>query len=207
MADVTVTDLDREAVLRIADPAVLEAAGHAEAGLLVTGPAAQIRALRQIVHSVLSQEERDGQLLDVLLQAAEPALMGPEHMLQLRMQAEARKAFLEDVALLDGAGVGKLLGYTARNRSSIASRLKRQGKLFAVTHRGVDLYPADQIVDGAASPAIPKIVDAFSSDSPWALALWMHAPCGWLGGERPLSLLATEPDRVVAAAQRSTEPG
>jgi len=88
----------------------------------------------------------------------------------------------------------------------MASWLKREGKLFAVTHRGVDLYPADQIVDGAPSPAIPKILDAFSSDSPWALALWMHASCGKLGGERPLSLLATEPDRVIEEARRSTKP-
>ncbi|TVP56828.1 MAG: hypothetical protein EA351_07315 [Gemmatimonadales bacterium] len=206
MTDTTVADLDREAVLRIARSAGLEAAGRAEEGFFVSGPEAEIRALRQLIRSVLSEGERDEELIDVLLQDIEPTVMGPEHMLQLRMQAEARKAFLQEVALLDSAGVGELLGSKARNTSAMASRLKREGKLFAVTHRGVDLYPADQIVDGAPSPAIPEILGAFSSDSPWALALWLNAPSAWLEGEKPLRVLAADPDRVVHAARKSTEP-
>jgi len=205
MPDTTVVDLDREAVRRVARLTGLEAGGRAEEGLFVAGSQARIRALRQTVRTALSESERDEQVIEVLLQDVEPTLMGAEHMLQLRMKAEARATFLQEVRLLGSAGVGELLGSTARNTSAMASRLKREGKLFAVTHRGVDLYPADQIVDGAPSPAIPVILDAFSSDSPWALALWLHAPCGWLGGEKPLDLLATEPDRVIEAARRSTE--
>lgn len=206
MSDTTVAELDREAVRRIARTARVEAGGQAEEGMLVTGPESQIRALLRIVRSLLSEDERDEQLIDVLLQNVEPGVMGAEHMLQLRMQAEAREAFLKDVALLGSADVGELLGSKAQNTSAMASRLKREGKLFAITYRGVDLYPAAQIVNGQPSPAIPQILEAFSGDSPWAVALWLNAPSGWLGGKRPLDSLATEPDRVVRAARKTTEP-
>lgn len=206
MADTTVAKLDREAVRRIARTAKVEGGGQAEEGMLVTGPRSEIRSLLQIVRSLLSDDERDEQLIDVLLQDVEPGVMGPEHMLQLRMQAEAREAFLKDVALLDSADLGELLGSKARNTSAMASRLKREGKLLAITYRGVDLYPAAQLVDGEPSPAIPQILEAFSGNSPWAVALWLHAPSGWLDGKRPLDVLAREPDRVVRAARKTTEP-
>ena len=127
-------------------------------------------------------------------------------MLQLRTQAAAREAFLRDVALLDSAGVGQLLGSTARNPSAMASRLKRKGRLFAVRYRGSDLYPAAQIVDGEPSPAVPELLRAFSGDSPWTLALWLNAPSGWLDGKKPIHLIPTEPDRVVRAARKTIEP-
>lgn len=206
MADATVAELDREAVRRISRTADVEAAGRADEGILVTGPEAQIRALLRIVRSLLSEDEREEQLMEVLLQNVEPGVMGSERMLQLRMQAEAREAFLKNVPLLDSADVGELLGSKAQNTSAMASRLKREGKLFAITYRGVDLYPADQIVDGEPSPAIPHILEAFSGDSPWTVALWLNSPSGWLGGDKPLDLLATEPDRVAEAARKTAEP-
>lgn len=204
MTDATrVAELDRDALKRIARAAEVDSEG--EEGLLVTGPEADVRRLVRIVRSLLSEAELSEQLLEVLLQHVEPGVMGEERMLQLRRQAEARESFLTGVPLLESAEVGELLGSKARNTSAMASRLKRDGKLFAITHRGVDLYPAAQIVDGEPSPAMPAILDAFSGDSPWALALWLDAPSGWLGGSRPLDLLATEPDRVVEAARKATE--
>lgn len=204
MTDATrVAELDRDALKRIARAAEVDSEG--EEGLLVTGPEADVRRLVRIVRSLLSEAELSEQLLEVLLQHVEPGVMGEERMLQLRRQAEARESFLTGVPLIESAEVGELLGSKARNTSAMASRLKRDGKLFAITHRGVDLYPAAQIVDGEPSPAMPAILDAFSGDSPWALALWLDAPSGWLGGSRPLDLLATEPDRVVEAARKATE--
>lgn len=204
MADATTTvaELDRDALKRIARAG--EVASEGEEGLLVTGPEAEVRRLVRVVRSLISEAELNEQLLEVLLQHVEPGVVGEERLLQLRRQAEARESFLTNVPLLDSADVGELLGSKARNTSAMASRLKREGRLFAVTHRGVDLYPAAQIVDGEPSPAMPAIIDAFSGDSPWALALWLDAPSGWLAGRRPLELLATEPDRVVEAARKTT---
>ncbi len=205
MSDTRVADLDRKAVRRLARSAGVVGSDAAEEGFFVTGPVARVRALRQVVRAALIEGERNDQLLDLLLENVEPAVMGPERLLQLRMQAEARRAFLQEVPLLDSAGVGDVLGSTARNRASMANRLKREGKLLAVAHRGVDLYPVEQIIDGVPSPAIPAIREAFSKDTPWSLALWMNAPSPWLGGEKPRKVLASDPDRVVEAARRATD--
>ena len=205
MADIVVTELDRGAVRRIARTARVKLGSQVEKGILVTGPEAQIHAVLQIVLSLLSEDVRDNQLIDTLLQDVEPAVMGPEHVVQLRKQAQAREGFLQGVVLIDAANVGHLLGSEAQNTSALARRLKREGKLFAITHRGVDLYPAAQIVDGEPSPAIPEILEAFPTGSPWTVALWLNAPSGWLNGEKPIDLLARDPDRVVRAAYKATE--
>lgn len=197
--------VDRVLLRRLARIAEVEGAGDAEEGMLVTGPETEIRALIQLVRSLVAQGERDECLLDALLQGVEPGMIGTERFRQLHQQAQARAAFLREVPLLNSAEVSQALGSKARNRSAMASRLKRTGKLIAVSHGGVDWYPAAQIVDRGPSPAIPKIVAAFSGSSPWALALWLHAPSGWLGGQRPLDLLAKEPERVVRAARQANE--
>jgi len=104
LADTIVADLDREAVRRVARSMGLRAAGRAQEGLLVAGPKERIRALRQIVLTAVSEGERDEQLMEILLGDVEPKLMGADHMLQLRMQAEARIAFVRHVALVDTGG-------------------------------------------------------------------------------------------------------
>ena len=117
-------------------------------------------------------------MVDFLLQEAEPTVMDSEQGRQLRMQAEAREGFLQNVVLLDSSDVDKLLSSKAQDARGMASRLKRDGKLFAVTCRGVDLYPAAQIVDGEPSPAMPRILEPFFGDSPWTVPLWLNAPSG-----------------------------
>ena len=205
MAETTVAELDREALRRIAQAVSVEPGPHVEKGMLVTGTEEQVSYLLRVVRTLAAKRERDEELINLLLKDVKPGVMGPEHMLQLRRQAAARESFLRNVALLDSGEVGELLGSEARNRSAMASRLKREGKLFALTYRGADLYPAAQIVDGEPSSAIPEILDTFSADSPWTVALWLDAPSGWLNGEKPIDLLATNPDWVVRAAHKATD--
>ena len=205
MADITVKELDRETLKRIADTIGFERGAVIEKGMLVTGSEAEVGYLVSAVRRFARKQERDEKVISLLLEGVKPGVMGLEHMLQLRRQAAARESFLRDVGLLDSSEVGELLGSEARNRSAMASRLKREGKLFAVTFRGADLYPAAQIVDGEPSSAIPEILEVFTCDSPWTVAVWLNAPSGWLDGEKPIELLATDPDRVVRAAHKSTE--
>jgi hypothetical protein len=40
----------------------------------------------------------------------------------------------------------------------------------------------------------------------WTVALWLNEPSGWLDGKKPIRLIATEPDRIVRAARKATEP-
>lgn len=199
------TQLDRHVLRVVAEAAHSPETGKAEQGVLVVGPEAEVDSLLKLVRTLLALGDRDEQLVDLLLQDVEPGMIDDAHLTQLHRQARARAAFLTEVPLLDSRGVGELLGSTARNTSAMASRLKRSGRLVAVTHKGVDLYPAAQIVGGEPSPAIERILDAFEGDSAWTVALWLHAPSSWLGGDRPLDLLAEDPDRVIEAARKTTE--
>ena len=205
MSGIKVAELGREMLQRIADATGLEHGTLVERGMLVTGSEAEVSYLVSVLRRFAANREHDEKVISLLLEDVEPGAVDPELMRQLRMEAAAREDFIRDVALLVSADLGELLGSRARNRSAMASRLKREGKLFAVTYRGVDLYPAAQIVDGKPSSAIPEILEAFSSDSPWTVALWLNAPSGWLDGEKPIQVLATEPDRVVRAAHKATE--
>jgi hypothetical protein len=193
-----ITTLDQRVVRRIT--------GEAEQGVLVSGPAAGVHQVVRMLRTFFQRGERDEELVGVLIRDVEPALMGPEHIRQLHLQAEARQAFLTQVPLLTSEEVGSLLGSAAKNRSAMASRLKRERKLFAVAHRGADHFPAFQIVEGAPHPAIERVLEAFEGESPWTVALWFDAPSGWLGGARPMDRLRAEPDRVVAAAERTVAP-
>lgn len=193
-----ITTVDRRTVRRVT--------GDEDQGVLVSGPAAGVEHVIRVLRSFFHQRERDEQLVDLLLQDVEPGLMGPEHVKQLHLQAEAREEFLTRVPLLSSVEVGSLLGSTAKNRSAMASRLKREGKLIAVPHRGVDHFPAFQIVNGEPHPAIEEVLRAFDGESPWTVALWFRAPSGWLGGDRPMDRLRDEPERVVDAAHRTAAP-
>jgi len=124
---------------------------------------------------------------------------------QRRLRDEARYAFLTQVPLLDSRAVGEMLGSRAKNPSAMASRLKQEGKLFAVRHRGVDLYPAFQFVDGRPLPAVAGVLEAFRKESDWTVALWFSAPSGWLVGRRPIDLVQGDPARVVDAANRTMD--
>jgi hypothetical protein len=177
-----------------------------DAAVLVAGPEGEVSRLVTLVRTLIERGGRDEQLVELLLKDVEPGVAGPEHLEQLRLQAQARAVFLTEVPLLTSREVGEFLGSTAGNTSAMANRLKRAGTLFAVTHKGIDLYPAAQIVEGEASPAIAGVLEAFAGESAWTIALWLNAPSGWLGGRRPLEVLGDHPDRVVDAARKAIEP-
>jgi hypothetical protein len=192
------TDVDPRTVRRLT--------GESGKGVLVSGDKAAVGRALRILDSMARQEERDRDLLEVLLRDVEPGTISSEHLAQLHVQAEVRHAFLTKVPLLRSEDVGALLGSRARNRSAMASRLKGDGSIFAVTHRGLDLFPGFQFVGGEVHPAVGKILAAFEGESPWTVALWLDAPSGWLGGDRPLDIFGDDPERVVAAAERTAEP-
>lgn len=201
-----ITELSEEVLRKMSRALRLGRAGEAEEGALLTGRAMDMDRVIRWVRSVARAQKHDEQVVDLLLEDVEPQVMGEEHLRQLRLQAAARARFLEEVPLLTSQAVGELLGSEARNTSAMASRLKREGRLFAVTHKGTDLYPSFQVVEGEAHPAIRDVLAAFQAESPWTVALWFFTPSGWLGGERPMDLLAREPERVIEAARQTSEP-
>lgn len=110
MGDLTVQELGRETLKRIADTVGFEHGTVLEKGMLVTGSEAEVSYLVSVVRRFFGKQERDERVISVLLEDVEPRVVGTEHLLQLLMQAAAREGFLRDVALLESAEVGELLG-------------------------------------------------------------------------------------------------
>jgi hypothetical protein len=70
-----------------------------------------------------------------------------------------------------------------------------------------DRYPSFQLgEDGKPRSIIKEILLLFEGESGWTIALWFAAPSGWLGDETPAKYLEIDPEAVLEAARRSSEP-
>jgi hypothetical protein len=124
---------------------------------------------------------------------------------QVDRNGRARAAFLRKDRPYTAAEVSRLLGSKARNASELASRLKREGRLFSVREATIDRYPRFQFdAHGRPLPVIASILALFKDKlEGWEIALWFHSNNGWLPNQaRPVDLLRSRPEGVIAAAQR-----
>ncbi|MEM9558360.1 MAG: hypothetical protein AAGC60_29170 [Acidobacteriota bacterium] len=121
--------------------------------------------------------------------------------LQARRNAAARHALIEEFGLLSSAEIAEIAGSRAKNRAALASRWHREGRLFAVEHRGETRFPAFQLdADGKPLDGVGEIVESLGGEEGWPTALWFLAINGHLGDRRPVDVLASEPEAVHAAA-------
>jgi hypothetical protein len=153
-------------------------------------------------------EARAGGELDRLTDAMIPALSvpSPAVVLQARRNAAARTELLTEFGALTASQVAELSGSEAKNRSALAGRWRREGKLVAVEHHGTVYYPAFQFDEnGKPRPVIESVLTHLDNPSvtSWQQALWFTTANGWLDGQRPVDLLESEPDAVVAAAREA----
>lgn len=128
----------------------------------------------------------------------------PDEVLQARRNAEARALLLREFGALTSAEVAEFVGSEARNRSSLAHRWRKEGRLLAVPYRGTLLYPGFQFHDGDVVPRMADVLRQLSLGglTEWETALWFAAPNGWLDDRRPADLLLDDPARVVEAARQ-----
>lgn len=110
---------------------------------------------------------------------------------QARWLESARKAVLKEFGSLEESG-------------GDYERLKRERRIFAVTHGNATYVPSFQFDEkGRPRPTVAKVIGILGKDtSDWGLALWFTAPNGWLEGKRPVDLLNDDPEEVVQAAER-----
>lgn len=85
----------------------------------------------------------------------------------------------------------------------MASRWRREGKIFAVDVDGSARFPGFCFgPNGRPQPAVTGVTAALGERlSSWELALWFTASNDWLGGLRPVDALDADPDAVVKAAR------
>lgn len=182
----------------------------ARRAITIAASASVLSALEQISRSLAWETEQGDRVLAALAPDGPHAgrgVLDEDRVLQLRRQAEVRDAFLRSVPLLTSAAVGELGRSAARNASALASRWKKEGRIFAVPSGRADLYPAFQFdPHGQPRAVVAAVLRHFAEESDWARALWWTSPSGWLGGRRPLDVFDAEPEAVLEAARRSTEP-
>lgn len=173
--------------------------------------------LKNSEKALLRQRAKALETLEILLQKREQLIetMLPKldevpasvAVLQARRSAKARELLLKQWGGYTSAEMGRLSGSTAKNRAAIASRWKNEGRVFSLTYQGKTYFPSFQFDEtGRPLPLIAEVVATLGRKvRDWDLALWFNASSGWLGGEKPVSLLTKNPEAVVIAAQREAE--
>ena len=159
--------------------------------------------LLRALHSWAGHSSQRKSLIDLLTPTSD--IPRPESVLQARRNSEARRRFLEEFGALTSSNVADLAESTAANRSALANRWRKEGRLFAVTLHDTLYYPAFQFGEhGRPLPVIAQVLNALEAQElgEWEVALWFAKRTGWLGDRRPIDLLQDEPDAVVEAARR-----
>lgn len=150
--------------------------------------------------------ERQTVTIEKLVDALVPSVPLPEHvMTEARMNAQARTVALESTDWLTAAQLSKIAGFSGQNASTQPNKWKREGRIFALKRGGSDYYPAYGLdpeaeyrpIKGLA-PILAVFGDALDG---WDIAIWFASANSFLGGVAPMNLLATDPARVLAAAE------
>lgn len=163
-----------------------------------------MRALPRIASRKRSSmtEQNIETLIDMLLQGENRAEVDEDLILD---NANLRASYLTATPTLNAAKVRSLSGLSPKNKSEPASRWKREGRIFAVRYKSIDLFPEFQFRDGEPRPVIKMILETLPDHlTPWQIALWFASGNGWLDGEAPQDCLAT-PEIVREAARRMNE--
>lgn len=181
------------------DQATLTITSHNEA--LLEKTKLFLELMRHRLNEVDEKQMRD------LIEAAMPFLQSsqsPEALRQTKRNVDAREALLNEFGVLTSEEVHDLAGSRAGNKSAMATRWRKEGRIFAIDHRGRTYFPAFQFDNaGRPLPAIAKVIEHLGADETgWQLALWFITNNGWLGGRRPVDLLESEPEAVVDVASQ-----
>jgi hypothetical protein len=132
----------------------------------------------------------------------------PLKVLSAQREAEARLALLREFGAYSSEEIGELRSRAA-NRHALASRWRGEGRVFSVDYRGRQLFPGFQFDPSAAPlPVVAEVLAELPREemSEWEVALWWVAANEWLGGERPVDVVAEDPGALPRAAARLAEP-
>ena len=147
----------------------------------------------------LSQRQRLAEAL------VPPAPASPRLLREAAMLVAARKAVLASGDWLSATELASLAGFSPRNPSAQPNKWKRQGQIFAIHHKGIDYFPGFGLDPDRGFRPLKALADVIGilagHKDGWGMAYWFQSVNGFLGGKRPQDLLATDPDRVIAAAR------
>jgi transposase-like protein len=99
-------------------------------------------------------------------------------------------------------------GFKPLNVSSLASKWKRRGQIFAISDEGRSMFPAYALgVDGRPLPIMKEILAVFADKrQPLSIATWFAAANSWLRGKAPKDVVAEHGADVLFAARMEVAP-
>ena len=154
--------------------------------------------------------EQNEQTLKALVNALVPkAPPTPTLLREAAMLARSRKAVLEGADWLTAAKLAELAGLSSTNPSTQPNKWKREHRIFAINHNGIDYFPGyglDAEAGWRPRKNLKPVLEVFGDNKDgWGLAYWFLSANSFLGGRRPQDVLAAEPEQVLAAAKDEVE--
>lgn len=145
-------------------------------------------------------ENRINTLLDTLM-ALDPHA-ATEARIDLR-NAEKRKGFLDEFAVLDSTRVHEISGNTGSNPSQTAAVWRKANRILGLPVGQRTVYPAFQFDEGGRPyPLMKRVLEALPDDmTPWQTAFWLVSPSSALDGRLPLDVIRRGDEGVVEAAR------
>ena len=132
------------------------------------------------------------------------ARKNPIPRIEAEMFALARVAVFEDADWLTAAQVAAIAGASEKNLSAELQEAAVEGALFFIHRNGNDYFPGYALdPEQCYRPyrALRTVIEHFEpTKDGWSLAFWFQSVNSFLGGKRPMDLLAEKPDKVIAAA-------
>jgi hypothetical protein len=112
-----------------------------------------------------------------------------------------RSAVAAEFGVWSAAEAGRRIGSRGHSPAAAIRRWAAQGNLLTVPVAGLDHYPGFAFgPDGRPRRVLGRVATALSGRTGWALVAWLVSPQDVLGGARPVDLLDSDPEAVVAAA-------
>ena len=152
-----------------------------------------------VEHRALRGKQQRAELVKLLVRDVP---MKPIEMKLVKLQARALERIYCGTSWLTADEIGTLGKHGTANPAAAAHRWKSSGQLFAIRRDGRDMYPRYALGDDFTPlAAIKKVLKLLVGFDPLRVAGWFESTSSFLGGRRPRELIASQPERVVLAAQ------
>ena len=164
---------------------------------------AVLRQLAQLIDTL--DIDRSQKKWNALVDALTPDLeLSSNRVVEAEMLADARRLVLESKDFVRASAIAGAANYSGKNPSSQPNRWKRNGQIFAIHYKGVDLYPAyalDHSEGVRPLPMMAEVLKHLADKDDWQKAFWFEGPNSYLKGRKPKQVLQSKPDQVVQAAE------
>jgi hypothetical protein len=157
------------------------------------------RLLIRRLEAASGEVEREALVLEAML--PQVSVLADAATTQLIWNAKARADALIEFGALTPMQIEEMRGVQTKNAHSIVSRWVKESRVFAVDTPGGRVFPGFQFSGGEPRPVIARVLAALGTElRGWEVLTWFTGSSGYIDGDRPVDLLETAPDEVVAAA-------